>query len=73
MHVCDKADHNMHSDNPKELLRIIVGDLTGTITHQYEAKLEMYYLKGDETDQSINHKEALRLYDQEESKDDVET
>ena len=40
----------MHTDNPEELLRIIIGDLKGTITHQYQEKIEMYYLEGDETD-----------------------
>lgn len=74
MHVCDKSDHNMHSDNPTELARLIVGDLTGTITHAYEEKVEMYYVKGDETDQTIDDTEVLRLYEdgeEEESKDNL--
>ena len=72
VHVCDKADHNMHNDNPQELIRLIVGDLTGQITHAYEHKLEMYYIEGDETDQTLDDAEVLRPYEQdEESKDGV--
>ena len=39
MHVVDKSDHLMNVDNPDELVRIIVGDLKGEITHIFETKL----------------------------------
>ena len=63
MHVVQKSDHNMHNDNPEELIRIIIGDLTGTITHQYQEKLEMYYLEGDETDKLLKDQPPLKPYE----------
>ena len=45
MHVVTKSDHNLAIDNPAELARLIIGDLTGKLTHKFDSKLEMYYLE----------------------------
>lgn len=44
MHVVSKSDHNLASDNPEELARLLIDDLTGAITHKFDSKIEMYYL-----------------------------
>ena len=33
LHVVPKSDHDLASDNPEELAKMIIGDLNGTITH----------------------------------------
>ena len=53
----------MQNDNPTDLANIIIGDLTGTLTHQYEEKIEMYFQEGDETDLEVKDLPPLRPYD----------
>lgn len=38
LHIVTKSDHNMHTENPKELCDKLIGDLQGTIKHAYETK-----------------------------------
>ena len=63
IHVVQKAGHNMQNDNPTDLAAIIIGDLTGSLTHQYEEKIEMYFQEGDETDLQVKDLPPLRPYD----------
>ena len=49
LHVVPKSNHDLMSDNPTELARVLIGDLQGTITHKFDSKLEMYYLVNEDS------------------------
>lgn len=56
MHVVEKSDHDLSADNPADLARIIIDDLTGAVTHKFDTKLELYYLDDDSVDDQSSPK-----------------
>lgn len=62
LHVVAKAGHDLASDNPDELAKLIIGDLNGTISHKHDSKRELYYLtEEDMTDASLVTSKSARI------------
>ena len=62
MHVVRNSGHNLASDNPEDLARVIIGDLEGTIKHKFDVKLELYYLEQQDEEHSELDKMVIHPY-----------